>query len=525
MDTAEEDLVSLKRQLQNRSLERESVEAFFARERAQLGAARATLDHSVAATSDVLSVRRRQAHDYERDATTQSAVRQRHLHFKEERIAQVELQVADSKKQQAELQAEVDGLNRKLSELRRLLAEVQHNADVTLTGVRQSEAKLSEARRALQSGNLVSQNYATQNATRREALEASLASAEAECVAVADGVKRQVVLCASSETAHCDRLALKKVRVDELQAQQDEAKAQLVNLRRALSNLQNDEEEAARRRRKMEEEVTREYLAERKVESLRAAQVRDELLRQLRADMEKNAAALTASIEELTSLLAPVREESNALFEEEMALHSEISLLKERLVGCGELETRRTMGKDRVAQLQRQMDEAVQQRELLQQVQRDLTERIQMTQDTIAPMGDVEESIAALQQQLFARRQQMADVEAKSVVQSVAVEGRLQRLSEEIRLTQETTQASYGRQVELQDELTERRRQLEGEMRVLLTEEEALDAKILEVGNKGKLLEASVEHNTRQKRLLLEDLEVRRELARKAAASLLAQLE
>lgn len=518
-------LESLKRQLQSRQMERESAETFFSRERSQIGSAQQQIVSSLSAASEALSVRRRQAQEAERDITRQSAVRNRQLHFKEERIAQIETAAASHRQSASELQGEIDSLTRKLAESRQQLAGIQQQADYAITASRATDGKLTEAKRSAQSQYLHRQSVQDQNERAKAQLEAQLRELEAQNASLSESSRILSITTSNSEAMHSNRLTQLKAKISHIREEHETLKSQQVNLRRALTALQADEEDAARRRRKAEEDTTREYITERKAESLRAAAHREDHLRALRADLDKQSAAIHQSMEEAAAAFVPIREESNALFGLELRLGEEIAKLKELLLGVEELDERRSVATETIKELQVSCDDSARRAEALRIRVSDLNERNNILSDVVAPFDDVELSIKELLSVLQSHRQELADTEAKKVINRVALEGRIEGIQSDILQLQESITSGELQRDESKLSFDDKKKQLDGECKVLLTEAEAVDAKIQDYRNRNRLLDATLEHNARQKKLIQEDLENRRELARRAAATLLAQLE
>jgi hypothetical protein len=85
--------------------------------------------------------------------------------------------------------------------------------------------------------------------------------------------------------------------------------------------------------------------------------------------------------------------------------------------------------------------------------------------------------------------------------------------------------ATSDRKRDALDDIEDRRQQLLAEQRTLETEISALDAKMQDNRARGAVLDSTLEHVSAQRKALMEEAESRRDAARKAAATLLAQLE
>lgn len=519
------DLSSLKRQLQARSMEREAAEQFFSRERASTEEAQRHLQESLNAASQSVSVRRRRVQEAERALLRDGANFNRQLNYKEERIARLEATCSEQRRAAHSVNAELESVQAKLLEARQALSVSQQKADNTLQRIRAEEEKINDLRRATMAAHASRVSDSELQRQDREALERHLRELEASSAAVLESTRQLSATMSEAEAAHSTKMGAAKRQLTELHNQYESTRSELTGIRRSLTILQDDEEDAARRRRKAEEESQREYLTERKAEVAKAASSREEKLRLVRSEYDKAASSLHAQIDEANAALQPLREESNTLFDTELRLSEEVTRLKDQLLGIDELRERRAAGEQTLQRLKTVLAELDSSIESLVVTKKGVEDEHRMMRDILAPAQDVANAIAKLHDRHHADRQSLADLEAHRVVQRVAVEARVEGLAAEIHRLHSVVASIDERKGDAAVEVSERRRVLESDMRVLQAESEAVAVKLQDMQNRNKLLDSTIEHSARQKKLLLEDLENRRELARRAAASLLAQLE
>lgn len=519
------ELSSLKRQLQFRSMERESAELFFLRERAVTEGAQRHLEDSLTQAQDALSSRKRQTQDAERQLLRDTAQRNRQLQYKEERVAQTEMKNADLRKSITPAHGEVALLQTKCADARQQLSDLQSRADQCLQRIRSEEERVTELKRSIAAAHASRSIETDQQRLIRESLENQVHELEAQHAVAVESAKQLATLTAESESAHQTKMNNMRKQLTDLQESFESQRLALAGTRRSITTLQDDEEEAARRRRKAEEDSQREFLTERKAESSRAAAAREELLRTLRASLDKDAAQLNASIESLGNTLLPLREECSSLFDLELRLSEECGRLRDEVLGVEALRDRRSACETTLKELRSTQSTLQQHAEALQLQAQSVADERTMLAEIVAPGEDIDRSLQTLRERIFSERQTLADLEAQRVIQRVAMEGGLQAKEAENNALRSAIASYDGTKAQSQLDIAEKRRSLEGDLRILFAELDAVNIKVSEILNRNKLLDSAIEHSARQKKLLQEDLENRRELARRAAATLLAQLE
>ena len=145
--------------------------------------------------------------------------------------------------------------------------------------------------------------------------------------------------------------------------------------------------------------------------------------------------------------------------------------------------------------------------------------------DVVAPLGDVIRSIQELALQIESSRAKAADDLAGHMVAKAVTQQQIDVLKAQIVSQRLLVAASADSRRDAEDDVENRRQQLHAEERTLETELAALDAKLQDNRSRGAVLDSTLEHVSAQRKALLEEAELRREAARKAAATLLAQLE
>lgn len=519
------DLASLRRALHGRALEKESAEILFARERAMIDDAQRETQVSLSQANEALSVRRRRLQSQEHDLVKLTASRSMQLSFKEECIGKAEVERRNLKAELSEALSENDRLHAALASARQALSEIQQRADRSLQSIRTVDRDVAESKR--KAAGIDSQNECevAQHREDREQLERTVRDLEAHNTVLQSRLHAAAAGVSTSEATHATSMQQRKKQLAEVRDRFEDTRSQLSNVRGALAALDRDEDDASRRRRRWEEETTREFLAGKAADRMKAIAAAEDRLHQVHVEYDRQANQLHAEIEESTNELTPIRNDLHSLFQEELKLSETILELQNRLVGDAEARERRGLLTSQLESAKAALEAATQERDERMIECQDLQDECVMVREIAEPLTDVEAAVANARGKFHSDRQKLAELEARATIERVAMEGRLQGIGTDNAAIRASIDSVEDRKTQVVEDAQERTRSLESDLRVLNLECESLDAKILEYRQRNQLLDTSVAHNLRQKKLLEEDLANRRELARRAATSLLSQLE
>jgi chromosome segregation ATPase len=519
------DLTSLRRALQGRASEKQSAELLFAREKAMLDDAQQETQLSLSQANEALSVRRRRLESQEHELVKLSVSRSMQLRYKEECIGKAEIDRRNLKSSLTDSTSENERLQALLVTARQDLSEVQQRADKHLHNIRLLDRELTEAKR--KAAGIDSQNECdvAHHNEERDELERVMHDLEATCSVLQGKLHAAAVGAASTEVAHSATLQQRKKLLAELRDSFEDTRSRLTSVRETLATLDRDEEETTRRRRRWEDESTQDFLSGKAADRMKAISAAEDRLHQVHVEYDRQANQLHASIEEATRDMVPIRQDIHTLFQEELKLSEILRELQNTLMGDDEVRARLALLSTQIDSTKLSLQTATQSRDVAAQRCHDVVEECAMIKDIVAPLADVEAAVASARERFHSDRQRLAEVEARATIERVAMEGRVQGVYAENASIQAAIDEVRERHTHVVEDAQERTRSLESDLRVLGLECESLDAKILELRQRNQLLESSVSHNLRQKKLLEEDLANRRELARRAAATLLSQLE
>lgn len=519
------DLMSLRRALQGRVSEKQSAELLFAREKAMIDEAQRETQLSLSQANEALSVRRRRLESQEHELVKLSVSRSMQLSYKEECIGKAEIDRRNLKSSLTDSSSENERLQASLVTARQDLSDVQQRADKHLHNIRLLDRELTETKR--KAAGIDSQNDCdvAHHSEERDELEQVMRDLEASCSVLQGKLHAASVGASSTEAAHSATFQQRKKQLAEIRDSFEDTRSRLTSVRETIATLDRDEEEVSRRRRRWEDESTQDFLAGKAADRVKAISAAEDRLHQVHLDYDRQANQHHASIEEATRDLVPIRQDIHSLFQEELKLSEILRELQNTLMGDDEVRAHLGLLTSQLDNTKLSLQTATQKRDVVAQQCRDIVEECTMIREIVAPLADVEAAVANARERFHSDRQRLAEIEARATIERVAMEGRVQGVYAENATVQAAIDAVNERHTQVIEDAQERRRSLESDLRVLGLECESLDAKILELRQRNQLLESSVTHNLRQKKLLEEDLANRRELARRAAATLLSQLE
>lgn len=519
------DLPSLRRALQGRASEKQSAELLFAREKAMMDDAQRETQLSLSQANEALSVRRRRLESQEHELVKLSVSRSMQLSYKEECIGKAEVDRRNLKSNLNDGATENERLQAQLIAARQELSDIQQRADRHLHNIRIVDRELTETKR--KSAAIDSQNECdvAHHSEERDGLERTMRDLEANSSVLQSKLHAAAIGASSSEAAHSAALQQRKKQLAEIRDRFEDTRSRLTNVRETIATLDRDEEETTRRRRRWEDESTQDFLSGKAADRMKTISSAEDRLHQVHTDYDRQSNQLHALIEEATKELAPIRQDIQTYFQEELKLSETLRELQNTLVGDDEIRARLELLTAQIDSTKHALQGATQNRDKAAQNCHDVTEECAMIRDIVAPLSDVDAAVGIAREKFHGDRQRLAAIEAQATIERVAIEGRVQGVHMENATIQQAIDAVAERQVQVIEDAQERTRSLESDLRVLDLECESLDAKILELRQRNQLLESSVAHNLRQKKLLEEDLANRRELARRAAATLLSQLE
>ena len=524
-DPEDVDLASLRRQLRERSTHREELDHIHQKEKAELSNAHQHLQHSLFAANETLQDRQRLVYDGEKEIAKLTAARQRQLHAKEEKIAQLEAVCREQRSQLSELEASLREAVEKQATCRSQLSTVQAGVEQQLRSIRSLEHQIAEGSRAAaaQLATKSKLNEVTQQTFRR--LEARAAELEQIVSNTSETTRGRAVAFTTAESAYAAQISAIKNATDKVRQEVDAARSRTATVRQAIQNRLDDDEQSIRLHRKAEEDSAAELQAAHAVALQRIVSERDEALRTARNDIGRSVDELKGKVEFFASQLLPLRDESRKLFDLEVRLIDELSTNLGEATDVTIFDSKLTFALEAKQRISSEQDETQDQLgDLVASLQK-LEEECRVMDDVIAPLGDVIRSIQELQHKIDSTRANAADDLANHMIAKATKQQQIDVLKAQLVSQRLLVDASDDRRRDAEDDVENRRQQLHAEQRTLETELAALDAKLQDNKSRGAVLDSTLEHVSSQRKALLEEAEIRRDAARKAAATLLAQLE
>lgn len=366
-------------------------------------------DSAMTTASDTLRRVDAQALIGQRDIANISVEAQRALAARDSRLAETELQLRDQHNAMQDLETQNATTGQQLATARRRLADMQVSIDQAAAQVNQSHNTLSDIVRKVENGAAAFDTLVNAEKNERRDLENRIAQQEKTSRRIQDEIKVAIAQRGPAATAHSERVADTRRRLDALRRDIENKKTELGSIVTALDDLAKQNDESQRAFAKSQEEKVQQYITDRRAKTQEHNGQRQESERQLRSQTEAMADDLRSRAAALSDQIASMKDAESKSIQREMELHDAIALGKEKLVGRNALEARLANADstlhNRHSEVRQLEEDCAAAREKTAQ----LSHQITAYENSLAPLPDVEASVRQLNNQVQGRQQEVAD--------------------------------------------------------------------------------------------------------------------
>ena len=480
---------------------------------------------AIAASNETLNRQQQTLMQQSRDLANITAARSKQQSAKHERANSLERDVKEQRETAAALGKETRSAEDLLPASRAVLGERHTEVDLLQQKNASMSKQIVEGQRKVSSVANNLQAAVAQLRVERDRMERRASDLEKSLSQLSEGLRRLTVKAVPTEATHRERLAAKRREIGESRQRISESQKTLSSLRQLLDDNGRDMEETMRRRRKAQEEAVRDYASQRRANQLQFNSDRDERERVLRAETDASVDELRAKLDSLMSQLSLLRDEESREFQLQMQLREQCTTLNVDIVGIEALSQRASSLHEHIGTLSATTAELSSETHRLRGLVIDRSKHCNMMADAVSPLPDVEASCHALLIDVQSKTGSTADKEAEHAVWRVRESDRVAADHELLTRLRSDHEAATIQRISEVDRGREAARQFDLDTRDLLDELRNTQSKLSDMGSRNAALDQTLEHINRQRRAMAEELALRRDAARMAAANLLAQLE
>jgi hypothetical protein len=485
----------------------------------------AALSTAIDDADDVLTRQQYKADAVNRDIAAITAERTRQVSVKSVALAASQRATTDQRTSVTELQIQTQSLAESLAATRQELSRTQQLVEERHAAAAAAKRQLADTQHQHDTARGSFDAMVLVNRNERDRLEGRIADVSRSLAAVSEGIQRATLSNSTVETAHHERATTLRREVGAARAAIEHKAALLAATRQSQDEMSADHEEAARRRRATQEAEAEDHVAGQRATAMAQESDLAEVTRQHRVESEALADDERARVTHVSALLPALREEAAALFEAEMKLQDDVAAVKKEIVGTAAVQKRLAVAGEQHGELlhfngQISDDVNVQRASVAE-----CDKRIAVFRDAVAPLADVEGACIELAASIQKLTNDLADNEADHAVWRVQSQDSSAAFMEGVTQHQRDVSTTSALLTNEQRTIADDRERLQGELAVLNAEATSIDERRDDVVRRNKVLDQTLEHIARQRRAMADEMAIRRDAARAAAATLLSQLE
>jgi chromosome segregation ATPase len=494
-------------------------------EKEKLVASALNVQSALRGANDNLSEKQRLLQDAQRDVATYTVERTKLLSNLAASRSSLEEEIMDQRRQMESLQATIRKCEEECQVARQKHFEAHHHIEQQQRAVSDMSTQVKQVTAGIEI--LASDQVSALSANKVQAtrFQDALYDKEGNLEKLLENIRQIERIGSEADAEHAAHVDKLRRSSADLRVQIQEVSKRVDVARSRLSLMESEEEEANRRRRISAEESNRQEASERKALLQELQGKKEEAARRFRAQSASVTEKLRIEGDEAIKEQNAARVALSDAFEEELRLHEALRQVKNDLIGIEAL-TQRTAHADAAATYWNDRCGALESEVAYKQsLQRERQQQIESLRAQTAPLADVESAISSHTIKIASYHKAKADLEAERALAQVRRSEREDADSHRKRQLQQDIREAMAETQRHNEDVAQRCAALESDIRQMEAEKGSLTQNIQLTLERNQLLDQTLEHIFRQRRAMAEELAHRRDAARLAAQTLLAQLE